>query len=369
MVVVDQTAAPIPSSSIDVTVVCNADGATAPPASLLESQFTSGLGYTYRVSSGAVTVSVIPQGQTNAGAYSIRFRSQADPSTDCDGADIYLSYNGGSHWHWVNTTVPVTYRQPVKIASFYPSELEIRWPQSHNRARIAMSAAYQTAVDSSLYYTDAYDYVGDGTAVALQYFAKAIAQNATMFLCVGGEYKPAARAITPTYPGISVLVMSTLRNVLPPYPNLATATGRMYEAIRHAGFVAASVSNTGILGMILAIDGHPTSYAFVNAFLLGARAAAKAGEWAPRRTVAIVAIEPHPPLFPPSIAHMRLTCHLSTLPFVSANMRRRRRLQRVLVGQPAPRGVVVHRRLQPALEREDGDGRPAEKVSRCQACP
>lgn len=258
----------LPTKETDVQVVCNAGVSNPAIMDVYELQALSTFSY-----KSPVTLS-----GGGAAPLVLTFRSKAVPATGCPGVDVYVSWNEGFHWHRVTTTpLPVAVVPPIKVASIYPSGLDIRWVQSHNRARITMAAAYATAVDASTYYVNAYDYVGDGDAVAATFLARAVGvDNATLLLCTGGEYKPTGRQMAQSHPGVNVLVMSTLRNVLPALPNLATATGRMYEAIYHSGFIAATVSVTGKLGFIMALD-HPTSYAFASAFYLGAKAAADAG--------------------------------------------------------------------------------------------
>jgi basic membrane lipoprotein Med (substrate-binding protein (PBP1-ABC) superfamily) len=279
-----------PTSHVRALVLCRPVSATAPAVTLTAALVTASPAFSYYPTDTTVSaVAGSPPVQT------VTFTASSVPRTKCAVVDVYLAFSESALavWHWSGASsapagLVVALKAPIKVSTLFPSSLAggSYWEGSHNRARIAMQTLYRSAVDSSTYYERAWidRPLPDGSDLATSIFEKTIADDgAELILCTGGEFKKSGNATAAKHPNVNIIVMSTLRNVLPAYDNLATATGRMYEAIFHAGFVSASVAKTGSLGLVLALD-HPTSYAFLNAYTLGAQLAFAKGVVPPTAT-------------------------------------------------------------------------------------
>ena len=123
--------------------------------------------------------------------------------------------------------------------------------------------------DAALYYEESWRIpaLPTGKLIDKTAFTDAIVNyNATFIICAGTQFNATAVSIALTYPSVKILLFSTLRQVLPPIPNLAFATGRMYEAMVLAGIIAASTSKTGNLGFIMSLN-HPGRYVFLLLYI------------------------------------------------------------------------------------------------------
>jgi basic membrane lipoprotein Med (substrate-binding protein (PBP1-ABC) superfamily) len=206
------------------------------------------------------------------------FQTHGVPTQGCPRLSFFVSYIGNHMFHFIGShlVVPVVAAPLVKVVSLYPYTILVStWVAEHNQARIEMSSQYQSAVDASIYYEDSWKVppTGAGKDVDLYYLNHAASNDsAALVICAGAQYMGAAAAVAPSLPHVNFLVLTSLYSAPPTLPNLAFATGRAYEALFLAGFVAASKSQTGQVGMLLPID-VIGSYQYVNAFALGARAA------------------------------------------------------------------------------------------------
>ena len=272
----DTTGAALPSSSLQVMISCSSvnDGGPTGTSRLVSSVQSD-------------TITILDRGTNNKVFYyitkaniatdgnSISITTQAVPAgLACAYGDIYLSMNNGWYFHYTGLSVAIPTFTRINAVSLYPYKIGLSpWIYAQNQARISVATSYTSAVDIQTYYEESWRIpaLPTGTLIDSIYFDKAInIHNATLIICAGTQYNATAVAITSKYPNVNVLLLSTLRQVLPARTNLAFASGRMYEAMFYAGFVAASVSITGKLGFIAALV-HSGSYNFVNAFFLGAR--------------------------------------------------------------------------------------------------
>lgn len=265
----------LPSSSIRVLVSCSSvnDGGPTGTHTLL-SGVSDTITILDRLTTNRVFYYVTTATVANDGN-SISITTQAVPAgTSCGYGDIYVTMNEGSYYHYTGLSITIPIFKKINVVSLYPYKITLSpWIFAQNQARISMSSSYTSSVDIQTYYEESWRLpaLPTGTLIDPVYFDRAIkVHNATFIICAGTQYNATAVAITAQYPKVNVLLLSTLRQVLPARANLAFASGRMYEAMFYAGFVAASVSPTGRLGFIAALV-HSGSYNFVNAFLLGAR--------------------------------------------------------------------------------------------------
>jgi basic membrane lipoprotein Med (substrate-binding protein (PBP1-ABC) superfamily) len=218
----------------------------------------------------------------SADGLTLRWESQPvlDSRLLCPRVAVYLSYNDGITYHYSGFWAPVAPAVRIKAVSLYPLPVaESAWVTAHNLARIESTVRFQAAADLTAYEELSWRVPSHPTGrhVAPAHYEAAKQANATLIICAGNQYLDSAAVFAQENPGISILVMSSLRQILTPkLPNWAFATGRMYEAMFLAGYVAGSVTRSGAVGILVALD-HPTNYGLVNAFFLGARRAVAEG--------------------------------------------------------------------------------------------
>jgi basic membrane lipoprotein Med (substrate-binding protein (PBP1-ABC) superfamily) len=272
----------LPSTDVRVLVACStvATGPAAPASFVSAVAAAGGQVAIADPGTGARSFVYTAFGTVDAAGNTVSIKTMGTPTSGCAYADLYVSVNGGWHWHYTGQTLSLTPFSKINLVSLYPFKVGLSpWVVAHNTARIAVSTSFASAVNAEHYFEESWRVpaLPTGRLVDTSFFQTAISDlNSTFIICAGTQFNATALSVAASNPGVKILILSTLRQVLPPRPNLAFASGKMYEALYLAGFIAASASQSGRLGFIASLL-HPGSFAFINSFLLGARAAHRGG--------------------------------------------------------------------------------------------
>lgn len=217
--------------------------------------------------------SLIPGGGSR-----LAFRTKSLPPSGCASVLLFVSTNGGGSWVPVGGSIAVDFSPPLVAVSLYTYNINSSpWSYANFLARSHMSSdpALSSTVDASLYTEEAWrrPAVLTGVDVQAQFFAAATAANASVIYCAGTQFSDSAKAYGLAHPDVRVLLLSSqLTPLVNATPNVAFATARMYDAQFFLGFIAAASSPSGKLCFMASLV-QATSFAFLNAFALGAAAA------------------------------------------------------------------------------------------------
>jgi basic membrane protein A and related proteins len=214
----------------------------------------------------------LASGTVTSDGKNVSFLIQPVPP-ECVNASVEVTFNSGYHYHLAGY-LAISRFNPIPVVSLYPYKLaDSPWVRAHQAARIEAGSTFQSAIRADLYYEESWRLpaLPTGTLVDSDFFENAIQnKSAKLMLMAGTQYLTTAIAKAQKYPHVNFLLMSTLLATnIPAAPNIAFATGRMFEGAYLAGIIAGSMTKTGAIGMLLALN-HSGSFAMMNAFHLGA---------------------------------------------------------------------------------------------------
>ncbi len=189
-----------------------------------------------------------------------------------------LSVNGGVNWHATNASLVLLPPDPLRVGLMYSFKIfKDQWVTSHNHARGNLESYLQSRMIDR-YEEDSFVDPTTGAQrdeIIMEKLILPTAQGgsfgAQYMIVTGTEYTPTAVKLATKYAGtgVNMILFSSLRTVLPlSRPNMAFATGRMYEAMYLAGIAAGAVTRSGVVGCVM-LKPHPTVRAMCNAFALG----------------------------------------------------------------------------------------------------